>query len=76
VETKLKENVPNRAEEDWKVGQPYSIPEDALENGGSHCVQSARQLAATRIEALTFDMLTIRRARIVCVYLLRRSTLI
>jgi hypothetical protein len=26
---KLKENVLNRAEEDWKVGQPYSIPEDA-----------------------------------------------
>jgi hypothetical protein len=47
-----------------------------MENDGSHCVRSARRLAATRIEALTFDMLTIHRAYIVCVYLLRRSALV
>jgi hypothetical protein len=47
-----------------------------METGESHCVRSARRLAATRIEALTFKLLSIQRARIVTVDLLRRGTLV
>lgn len=47
-----------------------------METGESHCVRRARRLAATRIVALTFKLLTIRRAHIVSVDLLRRSALV